>query len=187
MGKDASAVTKEAAAPEAPEMPSLKVSQLLPLAVMFGMRNLDLDEMGYRRYVELAYVLAQLLCFAALALIHTRIGALPEEGPLVKVPEVQQLGQVVEPATSISAKEYDGRKLRKEVQQAVMGFVILGGVYYKWQSLMPLVLQVVMLPVRLSETPLFELHLLGREVARPFPEPSPLGLPAVPEKVEKRD
>merc|ERR1712194_788002 len=91
-----------------------------------------------------------------------------------KIPEVKQLGQVVAPAKEQTPKEYDMDKFYEQAKQAVMGFCILGGVYYKWQYLMPLVLQVLMTPMQLFESPLFQLHILKKtDVTRPFPIRTP--------------
>ena len=48
---------------------------------------------------------------------------------------------------------------------------------------MPLVLQSIMTPITLIESPLFQIFMLGKDVPRPFPKPSPFGdlFPAAPE------
>jgi len=168
--------------PEAPPMPSMKMSQILPMVVMLGMNQYDLAEMGYRRHSEAGFVIAQLLCFGVLYYLYTKINSLPDGGPKIKVPEVKQMGQVVAPAKEQTPKEYDLEKFMEQVKQAVMGSVILGGIYYKWEYLMPLVLQILMTPLQLYESPLFEIHILGKTtVTRPFPTPNPFGLPSAPE------
>merc|ERR1711972_864385 len=107
---------------------------------------------------------------------------MPDDGNKISIPEVKQMGQVVTPATEQTAKEYDTTKLKEQAKQAVMGFVILGGVYYKWEHMMPLVLQILMTPLQLYESPLFQLHFLNKtDVKRPFPAPNPFGLPSAPE------
>jgi hypothetical protein len=60
------------------------------------------------------------------------------------------------------------------------GAVILGAIYYKWRSLLPLVLQTVMTPLNLMDSPLFQIYMLQRNVNRPFPKPNPFGLPEAP-------
>lgn len=159
----------------------MKASQLVPMVVMLGLGKFDLDALGYRRHTEVAYIIVQLLCMSLLGLLYNKIMSKPDDGVKITVPEVKQMGQVVSPATTQTSKEYDMTKLMEQGKQAVMGFVVLGGVYYKWETLMPLVLQVVMTPLQLYEAPLFQLHMLGKEVKRPFPTPNPFGLPSAPE------
>merc|ERR1711879_800025 len=42
-------------------------------------------------------------------------------------------------------------------------------------------MQVVMTPLHLSESPLFQVFLLKKTVSRPFPQPNMFGLPSAPE------
>jgi len=65
------------------------------------------------------------------------------------------------------------------------GAVILGVIYYNWRSLMPLVLQALMTPLNLYESPLFQIYLLGKTVKRPFPKPNPFGFPESPPPAEE--
>merc|ERR1712190_556402 len=111
-----------------------------------------------------------------------RISAMKDSDTKIHVPEVKSMGQVVSPAVDQTPKEYDTTKVKEQAKQAVMSAVILCGVYYKWQYLMPVVLQALMTPVQLYESPLFQLHIMNaKDVKRPFPTPNPFGLPSTPE------
>ena len=55
-----------------------------------------------------------------------------------------------------------------------------GGVYYKWGYVMPLALQILMTPCQLYESPLFQMHVMGKAQKRPFPTSNPFGLPSAP-------
>lgn len=167
-------------APPAPAMPDFKASQILPMVVMLGLQKFDLEKMGYTRYVEIAYVIVQLVCFAAIYYVRTIIEKQDDAGKKIVIPEVKQFGTVVTPATEQTPKEYDMSKWNEQFKQAGMGAVILGGVYCKWGYLMPLVLQVLMTPCQLYESPLFQIHVSGKSVTRPFATPSPFGLPTAP-------
>merc|ERR1712113_217046 len=91
------------------------------------------------------------------------------------------MGQVVSPSREMTRKEYDADKLKEAVKQPLIGFAILGFIYYKWGSLMPLVMQVLMTPMQLYEAPLTQIHIMGRQKTRPFPAPNPFGMPSAPE------
>lgn len=177
----AAVAPKAAAAPAAPAAPEFKLSQIVPMVAMFGLQKYNIEEMGLTRYVEIGYVIVQLLCFGALYLTYERIGKMVDDGRKLKIPEVKQMGQVVTPATEQTTKEYDMAKIKEAVKQPLIGFVILGGIYYKWGSVMPLVMQMLMTPMQLYEAPLTQIHLLGKTVKRPFVVPSMFGLPAAPE------
>jgi len=169
------------AEPAAPAGPEFKISQIVPMVAMFGLQKYNIEEMGLTRHVEIGYVIVQLLCFGVLWFVYDRITKMTDDGIKIKIPEVKQMGQVVTPAKEQTTKEYDMEKLKEAVKQPLMGFVILGGVYYKWGSVMPLVMQMLMTPMQLYEAPLTQIHLLGKELKRPFPVPSMFGLPAAPE------
>eukprot|EP00931_Biecheleriopsis_adriatica_P031003 TRINITY_DN1821_c0_g1_i1.p1 TRINITY_DN1821_c0_g1~~TRINITY_DN1821_c0_g1_i1.p1 ORF type:complete len:204 (+),score=59.65 TRINITY_DN1821_c0_g1_i1:76-687(+) len=167
--------------PEMPPMPSIGISQMVPLGVSLLASKVDFENLGYRHHVEAAYLVVQILCLFGLGFLYKKIQEAPGGSEKVKVPEVKQFGQVVTPAVEMTEKEYDMSKLQAQGKQVVMGAVILGGIYYKWEYLFPLVLQVVMTPMQLVESPLFKLYIFGSDVKRPFPEPNPFGLPQMPE------
>merc|ERR1712194_483694 len=83
----------------------------------------------------------------------------------------KQMGQVVSPAKEQTIKEYDMDKFKEALKQPVMGAVIMGGIYYKWGSLMPLVMHVLMTPMQFYESPLTQIHIMGKKMDRPFPVP----------------
>lgn len=175
------AAAAEPAAPAAPAAPEFKLSQILPMVAMLGLQKFDLEQMGYVRHVEVGYVIVQLLSFATLYVVYTRINQMKDDGVKIKIPEVKQLGQVVCPAMVQTHKEYDLAQWKEAVKQPLIGFVILGGIYYKWGSLMPLVMQLLMTPMTVYEAPLTQIHILGKEKTRPFPKPNPFGMPSAPE------
>lgn len=178
---ESDANSQKAAPPAAaPPTPEIKISQILPMVVMLGLQKYDLGEMGYKRQVEVLFVIVQLVCIGLIFYMKKAIDTMKDDGPKLKIPEQKQLGQVVAPAKEESEKEYDTGKWNEQVKQQVMGFVILGGVYYKWEYLMPLVLQVLMTPCQLYESPLFQIHIMKKKVSRPFPTANPFGLPSAP-------
>lgn len=166
-------------APPAPPAPSMKISQIAPMVVMLGLQKINIEELGYLHHVEALFIVVQVMCLGAQYWIYTKIQT-AEEGKKLKIPEVKTMGQVVTPSTEQSAKDYDIGKWKEAMKQAVMSCVITFGIYLKWQYVMPLVLQVLMTPLQLYESPLFECYVLGKEVTRPFPTPNPFGLPSAP-------
>jgi hypothetical protein len=177
----ASSSPTPAAAPAAPAAPEIKLSQILPMIAMFGIQKFDLEKLGYKHHVEVAYVVTQVVCLTVMYLIYDRINKMADNGQKIKIPEVKSMGQVVAPAKEQTAKEYDMEKLKEAVKQPLIGFLIIGGIYYKWGSLLPLVMQVLMSPMQLYESPLCQIHFMGKQLKRPFPQPSMFGLPSAPE------
>eukprot|EP00450_Noctiluca_scintillans_P002169 CAMPEP_0194501920 /NCGR_PEP_ID=MMETSP0253-20130528/23632_1 /TAXON_ID=2966 /ORGANISM="Noctiluca scintillans" /LENGTH=207 /DNA_ID=CAMNT_0039343975 /DNA_START=68 /DNA_END=691 /DNA_ORIENTATION=+ len=169
---------------QAPEAPGLSLSQIVPMIVMVGMQKFDLEKLGYTRHVEVAFVVVQVICLTLLAVIYNKIQSMDGDGAKIHIPEVKQFGQVVTPSTEQTPKEYDSTKLMEQGKQSVMGCVISGGLYFYMGYLTPLILQVPMTFLQLIESPLFKIHMFGKAVLRPFPTPSPFGLPSTPEPAE---
>lgn len=183
MGEDVATdpAEKAPAAPAAPPAPQLKLSSILPMVAMLGLQKFDLEALGYVHHVEVAYIIVQVVCLGSLYLIYMRITAEPDGGGKIKIPAVTQFGKEVKPASEQTPKEYDMAKFKEELQKAVMGPIILGGIYYKWRTLLPLVMQALMLPLQLYEAPLFQIYVMNKKgITRPFPAENPFGLPQAP-------
>lgn len=169
-----SAAPAEPAAPKEPKEP-FKLSKVVPMVAMLGMQSFDPGEMGYTRHVEIGYIVVQTLCFAVLYYIAERIYNVKDDGIKIKIPEVTQMGQVVSAAKEQTAKEYDMQQLKENMKNPLLCFIVCSGIYYKWGVLMPLVFQILMMPLQLYEAPLTQIHIFGKEQKRPF------GAPAAPE------
>ena len=137
---------------------------------------------GTARPAEIAFFCVQMACLFVLNMIQTKIAERPEKAgeDKVKVPAEVVMGNEAKPAREVTVRDYDAEQFQQLRTQQLMGAVIMGGVYYKWRSLMPLVLQVLLTPINLYEHQLFQIYLLGRDVTRPFPKPNPFGMPEAP-------
>lgn len=153
-------------------MSQMKASQIAPLLIMAALGLVDIKEMGYVRHTEAMFVISQLLCIGVRLWIFTRITAKPDTGEKVKIPEAED-----SPATVQSPKEYDATKWTEGMKQAVMVGVITGGIYHKCGYLTVLVLQTFLMPLQLSESPLFQAHVLNKHVDRPFATQDFFGMP----------
>merc|ERR1711957_848118 len=71
--------------------------------------------------------------------------------------------------------------------QPVIGALVLSGIYYKWGSLMPLCLQMIMTPLQLYEAPLTQIYFTGKDIKRPFPAPNMFGLPQAPQPAAEEE
>jgi len=73
----------------------------------------------------------------------------------------------------MSVKEYDLSQLQKYVQEMMFQMALIGFIHYKWELVPPLVIQIVLNPVKFYQNPLFQIFFLGKkgpEYERPFPE-----------------
>merc|ERR1711924_229870 len=169
--------TVAADAAPAPEMPKMTMSQILPLVVMLGMNQFDVEKEGYTKHVEVAYILVTVALSGVLFMVYQKIQAVPDGGTTISIPAVTQFGQEIKPACEQTIKEHDLAVWQERFKQHCMSAMIMGGVYYKWGYIMPLVLQTCLNPIQLYEAPIFEVYMLGKKLKRPFPTPSPFGMP----------
>jgi hypothetical protein len=84
-------------------------------------------------------------------------------------------------------KEYDMKLWKTAFMGQIMQCVIVGGIHYKWGTVMPLVMSVIMALINAPSNPLVRLHIFGEdpsglspdkaaEITRPFsPAKSPFG------------
>lgn len=169
------------------------MSQMVPLGVMLLLQKFDLEEGGYLVPARIAYVVVQIICIGTWCMVYMTIQKMEDDGVKLKIPEVKTMGQVAKPACEQTKVEYDTSKWKEMMQQLCMGFLIVGGMHYKWGYTMPLVMQVVMTPLQLFENPLLQIHVFGKaavgDLKRPFPTPNPFGLPTPPaaNQEEKED
>jgi len=154
--------------------------QLLPLLVTFLLQEFDIEKEGYLPHVQIAYMLVQAALLASWAFVYWKVCVMPDDGAKIKVPAVRQMGIEVKPAMVQSAYEYDMSKLKEQVHQVLVSCFIVGCVHYRWGYVLPLALQMLMTPIHVLQSPLAQIHLLGRkavgELKRPFPQPNPFGL-----------
>eukprot|EP00438_Fugacium_kawagutii_P015053 Skav217576 [mRNA] locus=scaffold129:162818:170916:- [translate_table: standard] len=166
------------------------IVQLVPLGVVLLLQKYDLQELGYLMHLRVVYGLVQFGCLGLLIYIRWKISSLPE-GAKIQVPATVQLGVEVKPAVEQTTKEYDESKWGEQMQQHVIGFLVLTFIHVHWGHIMPLAFQAVMAPIQLLEAPLAKIHVLGKpahgSLKRPFPPPSFLGLPQAPPAPASKD
>lgn len=167
-------------AAEATPWPEFKLSQMLPMFVMFSMQKFDIKEAGYTAHLQVFYVLSQLGCCCVLGVLFVRIRDLrPDDAAKkVKVPAVKVMGKVHTPASELSAKEYDMSKWKELAKRSILGLVVTGAVYAYWATLLPLAMQALIAPLLMWESPLFKIHIRRAELSRPFPEETMFGMPS---------
>lgn len=74
----------------------------------------------------------------------------------------------------MTIQEYDNKEIMDMIKNTAMPILIIGFIHYKWESTVPLATQFVMLPMRLWQSKIFQIYILGREgpdYERPFKQP----------------
>jgi len=108
-------------------------------------------------------------------MVLLKVRVVPSGGDKIVIPEQRQMGQVVKPATECTVAEHDMEKWKEEFQKLTLGFVVVVGIHYYWEAIVPLAVQSILAPVGVLTNKLFALHVLGQQVERPFPIALPFG------------
>mmetsp|Transcript_82595 Transcript_82595/g.101308 ORF Transcript_82595/g.101308 Transcript_82595/m.101308 type:complete len:188 (+) Transcript_82595:71-634(+) len=160
------------------------ITQLVPLGVVLLLQKYDIEKLGFLVHLRVVYGVVQLCCLLLLIYIRLKINTLTD-GAKIQVPATVQLGVEVKPAIEQTTKEYDESKWTEQMQQQIIGFLVLTFIHVHWGHITPLAFQAVMAPIQLLEAPLVKIHALGKpaqgSLKRPFPPPSLLGLPQAPQ------
>merc|ERR1719198_100397 len=80
----------------------------------------------------------------------------------------------------MTVSEYDNSKVAELFKSTLMSAAILAFIHYKWGSTMPLILQGIMTPLNLLDSPLLLVHVFGLEakddLARPWKKQDPMAM-----------
>jgi len=165
-----------------------RFARMLPMLLMLALRKVDIDDQGYRSVVESLFLLFCASCLVVFVWMYCKISCLAQDGTVVSVPESVCYGWTFYPASQLSTREYDCMKLRELLMQLALSSLILGATYKIWGSgalgVLPLVLQLVTGPLQIFDSSLFKLHVLQRDLHRPFVAESLFEILTSPEKTE---
>ncbi|CAK9093594.1 unnamed protein product [Durusdinium trenchii] len=161
------------------------VLQMVPLGIVLLLQNYDIEKLGYLVHLRVLYGVVQFCCLGLLIYVRLKINDMQDDGAKVQVPATIQMGVEVKPAMEMTTKEYDNSKWFEQMQQCVIGCLVLTYIHVHWGPTTPLAFQTVTAPIQLLEAPLVKIHALGKpaygSLKRPFPPPSLFGLPQLPQ------
>eukprot|EP00397_Hematodinium_sp_SG-2012_P038785 GEMP01042243.1.p1 GENE.GEMP01042243.1~~GEMP01042243.1.p1 ORF type:complete len:242 (+),score=59.08 GEMP01042243.1:38-727(+) len=149
------------------------LQSLLPLGMVLLLRAFDLQE--HIQILRVAYGVTQLTSILLWIFVYLKVQRLPKGGNKIVIPEQKQMGQVVKPATERTVKEHDMEKWMEEFQKLAIGLVIVVGFHMYWGAIVPLAIQSVMAPFGIFSNKLFSVHVLDKDIVRPFPISLPFG------------
>lgn len=159
----------------------LKTAQMVaPLLLIQVLNKIDFTDETNLLMARVLYGLMQVSLAAFWGYQYYKLNATPAKtekqgAEMVGVPAKVVMGQEQEPAKRLTLRDYDLQALQAEIKKIGTGSLIVCGIHYKWAVVMPLCIQVCLLPLNLLQSPLFQSYGLGKEVPRPFAEEAPLG------------
>ena len=149
-------------------------SSLVILPVVYLCRGIDFTIGNRLLFLRIGFALLQACNFGFMFYLRSKIQAKNDEGEVLVPAAVSPFGgdseETPEP-TKTTVKEYDLGKWYEAIKGSVIGLALISFFHYKWGAFVPLITQFIMIPTKLYGDNLFKSHILGEEVARPFPKP----------------
>ncbi|KAJ1462064.1 putative inorganic phosphate transporter [Pelagophyceae sp. CCMP2097] len=146
--------------------PEMNLKMMVMPAFMIGIRCLKLDLTAYVVYLRVAYGVATAAMLGAMFWCYLQAGKANDTKEITVV-DKQPGGESKTRVLTVAA--YDKEQAISKIRQTAFQVC---GIHYKWGSPMPLLLQSVMTPVNISDEPLVQLYVFGRDavgkLARPF-------------------
>jgi len=154
----------------------MSIKQFAPMIIVMALNKMDIESMGILNELRIGFVSVIILCMSLLGVIYMKTKSVAESDEKIKVPAQMQWGQEVAPGYESTAKEYDQKKILEVMKQVGMGACIVGCIHAKWGYIIPLAVQIIMTPMTVCGSPLFQIYILGKEakgdLKRPFPDTS---------------
>jgi hypothetical protein len=160
----------------------MNAQMLMPIASLMLIRSLDTEDPDVQRNIYIAFGVVQSVVLVVGALLYIKIKASTDmsvvDVPPQKVPfqSEEQAGEI----RKMPAKDYDAEQFSElYLKKIIMTLCIVSFVSYKWGHVIPLLFQCLHNPMQVYSSHLFKIHVLGQEakgdLARPFPQPDPMG------------
>ena len=179
------ATTTTEAVTKAPETPALKMKMFIAPVLLLGGKRLGIDYKDAQTItnIRMCFVTSMTLLIGLFSIVYFRLQAakkrLEEDKVRVKSKDLAT-GETKE--EEVTLYEHDFRELKKVLSSNLMGAAMVSLMHSYMKVVPPLLLQSIMMPLNLSETQLFQVHVLGRTSAthanlkRPW-EPEPVKSP----------
>jgi len=177
--------TTTGAVTKAPETPALKMKMFIAPVLLLGGKRLGIDYKDAQTItnIRMCFVTSMTLLIGLFSIVYFRLQAakkrLEEDKVRVKSKDLAT-GETKE--EEVTLYEHDFREFKKVLSSNLMGAAMVSLMHSYMKVVPPLLLQSIMMPLNLSETQLFQVHVLGRTSAthanlkRPW-EPEPVKSP----------
>eukprot|EP01123_Difflugia_compressa_P004132 TRINITY_DN15485_c0_g1_i1.p1 TRINITY_DN15485_c0_g1~~TRINITY_DN15485_c0_g1_i1.p1 ORF type:complete len:197 (-),score=46.45 TRINITY_DN15485_c0_g1_i1:43-633(-) len=158
-------------------------SSLILLPAIFLANKIDFTDPTTLLIARVSFVIAEVLGGLVLVYLRQQIIKNNDDRKIVEVKKQPQFGQQP-PAEAemeiITVQEYDQRELKSQFNQLIMRVIIMSFLHFYFNLSVPLVIQLVSIPVSLYKSPLVKVYIFGAILNRPFPQPpSPFDMSAM--------
>ena len=183
--KTATTTTTTKTTTKTPETPALKMKMFIAPVLLLGGKRLGIDYKDVQTItnIRMCFVTSMTLLIGLFTVMYLRLQAakktLEEDKVRVKSKDLAT-GETKE--EDVTLYEHDFREFKKVLSSNLMGAAMVSLMHTYMKVVPPLLLQSIMMPLNLSETQVFQVHVLGRTAAtranlqRPW-EPEPVKSP----------
>ena len=152
---------------ELPKPPQLKPKMFIAPIVLMGSKRLGIDwnDEDTKLKIRMAFTISVTVCYLVIFYMYKQVKRkekkLSEDTVEVTAKDPYNNGE--EKKETLTYYEHDLREVKKAGTSQAFGFLMTSVLHFYFKLTPPIVLQTIMLPLNMMETPAFQVHVLGKD------------------------
>ena len=152
---------------ELPKPPQLKPKMFIAPIVLMGSNRLGIDwnDEDTKMKIRMAFTISVTVCYLVIFYMYKQVKRkekkLSEDTVEVTAKDPYNNGE--EKKETLTYYEHDLREVKKAGTSQAFGFLMTSVLHFYFKLNPPIVLQTIMLPLNMMETPAFQVHVLEKD------------------------
>ena len=152
---------------ELPKPPQLKPKMFIAPIVLMGSKRLGIDwnDEDTKMKIRMAFTISVTVCYLNIFYMYKQVKRkekkLSEDTVEVTAKDPYNNGE--EKKETLTYYEHDLREVKKAGTSQAFGFLMTSVLHFYFKLNPPIVLQTIMLPLNMMETPAFQVHVLEKD------------------------
>jgi len=152
---------------ELPKPPQLKPKMFIAPIVLMGSKRLGIDwnDEDTKLKIRMAFTISVTVCYLVIFYMYKQVKRkekkLSEDTVEVTAKDPYNNGE--EKKETLTYYEHDLREVKKAGTSQAFGFLMTSVLHFYFKLTPPIVLQTIMLPLNMMETPAFQVHVLEKD------------------------
>ena len=152
---------------ELPKPPQLKPKMFIAPIVLMGSKRLGIDwnDEDTKMKIRMAFTISVTVCYLVIFYMYKQVKRkekkLSEDTVEVTAKDPYNNGE--EKKETLTYYEHDLREVKKAGTSQAFGFLMTSVLHFYFKLNPPIVLQTIMLPLNMMETPAFQVHVLEKD------------------------
>ena len=152
---------------ELPKPPQLKPKMFIAPIVLMGSKRLGIDwnDEDTKLKIRMAFTISVTVCYLVIFYMYKQVKRkekkLSEDTLEVTAKDPYNNGE--EKKETLTYYEHDLREVKKAGTSQAFGFLMTSVLHFYFKLNPPIVLQTIMLPLNMMETPAFQVHVLEKD------------------------